>query len=598
MARMIPQETLEEIMQRSDIVDVVGEYVQLRKRGRNLFGLCPFHHEDTPSFSVNSEKQIYKCFGCGKGGNVISFVQEVEHLSFTEAARKLAERCGVVIPERELSPAEQAKQAERQSMLAAHAAAADFYAAKLRSSRTALAYMKKRGIDEKMAVRFGLGSAPEDDWQALYKHLHQQGFGDELLLRCGLVSRSAKNGQCYDKFHGRLIFPIRDQLKTVVAFGGRTMGDEQPKYLNSQTTPIYNKSQLLYGLDLAADAVRSTQQIVVMEGYMDVLTAHSVGVNNAVAALGTAFTAEHIRLLNRYRPEAPDKLQVVLAFDGDAAGQKAARMSLEKLAEADSMDARVAVFPQELDPDDFLRKYGLHGWRQLLERRCYPRLDYLLLKALENRDPQTAADKGAVVAELLPALRHTRSNTERDSFIRELARRLRISEDAIRADLGESQAVARRSEQQEAKPYRDQIYRPGRPANRQLLIMSLSDRELFYRARKELGENFASTDEEEQLIRFIEQLGDEYDFIPSSLFNYISEENEGLRSFLLKLLHTDVPSLSETAPDDYIRTIRKHLMEQRLAELQRRIAAAESSNEDVDALIAQKLQLSRELREL
>ncbi len=604
MARLIPQETLDEIMQRADIVEVVGEYVQLRSRGRNLFGLCPFHNEDTASFSVNGEKQIYKCFGCGKGGNVINFVQEIENLSFVEAARRLAERYGVRIPERELSPAEQAQQAERQSMLSAHAEAAAFYAQQLRSSRAALAYMKKRGIGEKMALRFGLGCAPEEDWQALYNHLRSKGFGEETLIRCGLVSRSAKNGRCYDKFHGRLIFPIRNQHKAVVAFGGRTMGQEEPKYLNSQTTPIYNKSNILYALDLAAESIRATRQIVVMEGYMDVLTAHSVGITNAVASLGTAFTTEHVRLLNRYRPEAPEKLQVLLSFDGDAAGQKAARMSLDKLAEAEALEARVLVFPDNLDPDDFLHKYGLPGWNKLLQKRSYPRLDYLLLRAMEKRSCDTAADKGAIVAELIPAIKKTRSHAERDSFIRELARRLRISEEAILADLGMPQASARQaghsSQPQTAAPgaYRQNVHRPGRAGHRQLLILSLSDRQLFYRAVEELGENFASTAEEQQLIDFVRELGDDYDFVPSSLFNHISEENEGLRSFLLKLLHTDVPGVDEAAPDDYIRTIRKHVIEQRIAELQRLIATAEGNNEDVDALIAEKLQLSRQLRQL
>ena len=324
MVNRIPQEIIEEVMQRADIVEIVGEYVALRRRGRNYFGLCPFHHEDTPSFSVNGEKQIYKCFGCGKGGNVIGFVQEIEHLSFQEAVRKLAERYHIVIPERAMNPAEQARLAERQAMLAAYHAAAAFYAAQLPLSTAAQAYMQKRGIDSQAATRFGLGCAPEEDWQALYHTLREAGYGEQTLIDCGLISRSGKNGRCYDKFHGRLIFPIRDQRGGVVAFGGRAMRGEEPKYLNSQTTPIYNKSNVLYALDLAGDAIRRSGQVVIMEGYMDVLTAHRHGVENAVATCGTAFTAEHARLLRRYAPEAPERLQVLLALDPDAAGARAA----------------------------------------------------------------------------------------------------------------------------------------------------------------------------------------------------------------------------------------------------------------------------------
>lgn len=602
MVNRIPQEIIEEVMQRADIVEIVGEYVALRRRGRNYFGLCPFHHEDTPSFSVNGEKQIYKCFGCGKGGNVIGFVQEIEHLSFQEAVRKLAERYHIVIPERAMNPAEQARLAERQAMLAAYHAAAAFYAAQLPLSTAAQAYMQKRGIDSQAATRFGLGCAPEEDWQALYHTLREAGYGEQTLIDCGLISRSGKNGRCYDKFHGRLIFPIRDQRGGVVAFGGRAMRGEEPKYLNSQTTPIYNKSNVLYALDLAGDAIRRSGQVVIMEGYMDVLTAHRHGVENAVATCGTAFTAEHARLLRRYAPEAPERLQVLLAFDPDAAGARAAVATLEKLMPFDFIDARVLVFPEELDPDDFLRRYGQRGWQRVCERYCYPALDYLLYRALEKREIKSAADKAAVVAELLPALRRVRSSTERDGFIRSLAQRLQVSEDAIRTDLAGTRPAAappRQYEEQPVSRQREYRFSAGRPANRQLLLLALNDKNIFCQARQILGDDFASTEEEAQLIAFIEKLGTDYDFHPSSLFNHIGKDEEGLRQFLLKLLQAE-PAAGDPAvlADAYIREIRRHVLTGRIEALRSQLTQAERNYEDTQNLLQEITRLTLESKQL
>ena len=585
-------------MRRADIVDVVGDYVPLKRRGRNHFGLCPFHEEDTPSFSVNQDKQIYKCFGCGKGGNVIGFVQDIENLTFVEAAQKLAERCGVAIPEQAMSKEAQQRQQERQALLAMHNQAAAFYAGLLPESRQALAYLAKRGVDAATAQSFGLGMAPEADWQALARHLQAAGYGQALLIRSGLCSRSAKNNQLYDKFHGRLIFPIRDHRGAVVAFGGRAVGDEQPKYLNSQTTPIYNKSQLLYALDLAGPEIRAQSQAVIMEGYMDVLAAHQYGVKNAVASLGTAFTNDHARLLSRFAPESPGRLQVLLAFDGDGAGAKAALASLEKLNTYDFVDARVLMFPEGLDPDDFLRRYGLKGWQRLLAKYCYPMLDYLLLRALDRHDITSAAGKGQVVTELLPALAKARNATERESFIRELSRQLQVNEAAILADLSRVQGNAQAPSVRPKPRPADQA---GRPANRQLLALSLYDKALFQKAQAELGEDFAATELEAELISLMREAGDAWVGNPASLLNHIGEENEGLREFLLKLIEAEAPAsdLSLVAAGN-IRQIKTGLLKEKLAQLQQRIAAAEAEGRDglAQELAAEKIRLKMELLNL
>ena len=601
MAARIPQEILDEIMSRADILDIVAEYVPLQRKGRNYFGLCPFHEEDTPSFSVNQDKQFFKCFGCGEGGNTISFLMKIENLSFPEAARKLADRYGIVIPEKELSPADMAAQQEKQKMLDAHSQAAVFYAKMLDKSPIALAYLKKRGIDKDITKKFGLGFAPEADWQALTNHLTDQGFSEALLIKAGLISRSAKNGRCFDKFHGRVIFPIRDNRGSVIAFGGRILLDEQPKYLNSMNTPIYNKSNHLYALDLAASAIAKDKQVVIMEGYMDVLTAHQYGITNAVASLGTAFTDQQARLLSRLAPQMPEKLSVLLSFDGDGAGAKAAMASLTKLATYDFAEPQVLVIPENLDPDDFLRKYEMRGWQRLLERYCYPLLDYLLLRTLERHDINSASGKGAIVADLLPAIAKARNQTERESFIRRLARKLGVSEDAILTDLAKSGLVAGQKISRtptKTAPKATFTDTAARKASRELLALAITNQEIFIKANKNLAGDFGMDDEERQLISFIKELGADYDFHPPSLFNYLEEENEGLKRFLLKLIDTEVVTDEPNAlAEGYITTIREGLKKESMAAADQQI---ESNPDNYDLQLenlAKKFQTKKNINE-
>ena len=596
MAGRIPQETLDVIMSRCDIVEVIGEYVQLQRKGRNYFGLCPFHGEDTASFSVSADKQFFKCFGCGEGGNVIGFIMKIEGLSFPEAARKLADRCGVIIPEKDLTPQQIAAQQEKQRLLAVHEEAASFYASILPQSPAALAYLKKRGIDRTMAERFGLGFAPEADWQALTKHLTEKGYSEDMLIKAGLVSRSAKNGRCFDKFHGRLIFPICDNKGAVIAFGGRAIGDEQPKYLNSMSTPIYNKSNQLFALNLASQAIAKEKRVFIMEGYMDVLTAHQFGITNAVASLGTAFTDQQARLLQRLAPPLPEKLEVMLSFDGDGAGAKAAMASLEKLNRCDFAEAKVVVYPQKLDPDEFLRKYEARGWQRLMERYCYPMLDYLLLRALERHDRETASGKGAIVADLLPAIAACASLTERESFIRRVARELQVSETAINADLAKSGLLdGKKLPAAPRKPVtpRQASTKAGK-ADMQLMALAVNNKEIFDLAKKELGGDFGSTTEERQLISLIDQLGDAYDFKPSSLFNHLSEDFEGLRQFMLKLLESDIEQYDPNVlANSCIHTVRQERLKSRIAEINEKLNAQESNGVDCHELLAEKQRLTQ-----
>ncbi|MCR4963686.1 MAG: DNA primase [Firmicutes bacterium] len=599
MSGLIPPEIIEEIIERNDIVEVIGEYVPLKKRGRNYFGLCPFHQEDTESFAVNQDKRFYNCFGCGKGGNVIGFVRDIEGITFPEAARKLAERAGIRIPENELSPAARQNLELRRQMLDANQAAKAFYQQALwaGNQNSGQAYLQKRGLSPEICKRFSLGYAAESQWQALYDHLKTK-FGESVLTQVGLISKSAKNGRYYDKFHGRLMFPICDYQGRTIAFGGRTLTGDAAKYLNSMNTPLFNKSQVLYGLDIAAPAVRQSRQIFIMEGYMDVIAAHQFGISNAVATLGTAFTEAHSRLLKRYAPEPPQKLMVYLAFDGDQAGAKAAGGGLNKLRNLDYIDVRILVLPPGQDPDDFIRAQGPEGWRDLVARSAYPILDYLLRQALEHHDIEHAGGKSGLVAELLPAIAATGSDVERNGFIRQLAQILQVDAESIYADLRRSGLRIRMPREQAVHPAalkEPVIHKAGYF----LLRLAIENRKVFTEALADLEEGFANVPEGMRLISLIKELADEYDFQPATLFNHIDANGEGLRKFLLKLLQADLPEGDpEQLAAEAIKGMKLSLLLEQKERLRQELNAALAAKEDVKDLLLQQMALDKRLENL
>lgn len=371
----IPNEVVEEIISRNDIVSVVGQYVQFTKSsGQNQFGLCPFHSEDTPSFSVSLNKQIYYCFGCHKGGNVVNFIMEVEHLSYVEALKYLAEKSGVTIPESNdvnYRREEEFRKRIKEVLLEA----ARYYYASFKSPKgePARAYLKKRQISPAIATQFGLGYAP-DEWNGLYNHLVSKNFSQNEISKSGLFITKS-NGKICDLFRGRLMFPIFNAMGELIAFGGRIIGDGQPKYVNSPDSPVYSKQRNLYGLNFAKKS--KMKQIIVVEGYMDVISMHQAGVTNAVASLGTALTERQLDLLERYCEE------VVLFYDSDKAGQNAAVRGLKMLMDRKkkhtgmTTQVRVAKVPNGKDPDEFIREYGREEFAKVVDS-AVPVLDYLV----------------------------------------------------------------------------------------------------------------------------------------------------------------------------------------------------------------------------
>ena len=361
MSSRYPAAWLDELRSRTDIVQIVSGYVALNKKGRKYWGLCPFHGEKTPSFSVDGEHQLYYCFGCKAGGNVFHFYMEMEHCSFNEAVAHLAERAHMTLPEMEHDEDYERRRTQRERLLAANREAARFYHETLFTpdGAPALAYLKKRGLSDSVIRRFGLGASPQD-WSVLSDKLLSLGYTlDELVLAGLTVRKKNENGKIryFDMFRGRAMFPIIDAHGNVLAFGGRTLDKREPKYLNTADTPVFNKRKGVFAANLLRQQ-RNLERVILVEGYMDVVSLTQFGVDGVCATLGTALTNEQARLLKRYAP------QVYLGYDGDSAGQHAILRGLDIL-EQENVPARVLDFPDGLDPDEFIRRDGAEGFRNL-----------------------------------------------------------------------------------------------------------------------------------------------------------------------------------------------------------------------------------------
>lgn len=423
----IPQEILDEIVARCDIVSVIGEYVPLKRRGSNYQGLCPFHNEKTPSFSVSPAKQIFHCFGCGKGGNVFRFIMEIEGVSFLEAVEKLAKRANVKLPEKELTAAQREKLEQRKRYLQINNYVARYYHKVLLETSAGQPYrdyLKKREISEETIEKFQLGATPPG-WDSLYQALKKQGVKEQEMLDLGLISASKRPGQYIDRFRQRLMFPIGDEKGNIIAFGGRIIDkDSSPqKYLNSPDTPLFHKSRNLYGLHLARTQIRNADMAIIVEGYMDVISCHQYGISNAVAPLGTAFTPEQGRLLMR------STYQVGISFDGDAAGIKATMRCLDILSDL-GCTARVIQIPDQADPDEYLKKYGKEAFEALISQ-SQELIMYKIARYMETTNTDTITGKMQVLVQLLPDLRKMQSAVARETAIRKISVSLQVSEKAI-----------------------------------------------------------------------------------------------------------------------------------------------------------------------
>lgn len=418
----LPDSFLQELKDRSDITDIVSAYVVLKRRGRNMVGLCPFHHEKTPSFNVYPENGSYYCFGCGAGGDVITFVRQIENLDYMEAVRFLAQRAGLQVPERGV---DDSMARLRQRVLEINRTAARFFHAALfeEEGRPGLEYFTRRGLDRKTITHFGLGWAPESRF-ALVDHLKSKGFSESEMIQAN-VAVQTRSGRAMDRFHARVMFPIIDLRGGVVAFGGRILTDEKPKYINTSDTPVYKKSQGLFAMNFAKNAL-SSGRLILAEGYMDVISLHRAGFENAIASLGTSLTEEQARIMARYAKEA------VICYDSDEAGQKAAQRAIPILRGAGLL-VRVMAVPGNKDPDEFLRSYGDEGparFKKLLDA-CGNDVEYRLEKLKLGLDLESGDGRVRYLTAATEVLAGLENALEADVYAGKLAEELSVEKTSI-----------------------------------------------------------------------------------------------------------------------------------------------------------------------
>ncbi|WP_122642679.1 DNA primase [Luxibacter massiliensis] len=531
-----PEELVEEVRMKNDIVDVISGYVRLQKKGSSYFGLCPFHNEKSPSFSVSRDKQLYYCFGCGAGGNVFTFLMEYENYSFTEALKSLADRGGVALPELEYSKEAKEKADQRAVLLEINKAAAQYFYVQLRSKQgeTAYTYLKNRALSEDTMKAFGLGYSNKysDD---LFQFLRKKGYSEELIRKAGLINTDEKNG-VYDKFWNRVMFPIMDVNNRVVGFGGRVMGDGKPKYLNSPETEIFDKSRNLYGLNRARTSRKP--YLLLCEGYMDVIALHQAGFANAAASLGTALTTGHASLIKRYANE------VYLTYDSDDAGTRAALRAVPILKEA-GIAARVIRMDPYKDPDEFIKNLGADEFEKRIGNARNGFLFSLQILSGEY-DMSSPEGKTAFFNEAAKRLTSFEDELERNNYIEAVAAEYKAEPESLRklvVKTAVKEGMARPAPRpkpvsSKEKPKEDGI----RVSQKVLLTWMIEDPKLFGTIRQYITPD----DFTEKLYQTVAQLlyrqYESGELNPAKILNHFSAEEEHREA--ASLFHTKIRELS------------------------------------------------------
>ncbi len=544
------EDLIEEVRMKNDIVDVISGYVKLQKKGSSYFGLCPFHNEKSPSFSVSRQKQMYYCFGCGAGGNVFTFLMEYENYTFIEAVEYLAERSGVELPKAEYSREAKERAGLKASLLEINKAAAQYFYVQLKSEqgKAGYTYLRERRLSDETIRAFGLGYSNKysDD---LYRYLRSKGYQEEMIRQAGLISIDEKHG-VYDKFWNRVMFPIMDVNSRVIGFGGRVMGDAKPKYLNSPETPIFDKSRNLYGLNRA----RSSRKpyFLLCEGYMDVIAMHQAGFTNAVASLGTALTAGHASLIRRYVQE------VYLTYDSDEAGTKAALRAVPILREA-GISAKVIRMDPYKDPDEFIKNLGAEEFEQRIEGA---KNGFMFTLEILEREYHMDSPEGktAFFQEAARRLIGFQDELERNNYIEAVAKAYRISEESLKKLV--SKTAVREGM---AKPVERPKTASGQPlkkedgsltAQKVLLTWMIDDSRLFGIISRHISPGDFT---QSQYRTVAELLYEQYragSLNPAKIINHFTEEEEHREA--AALFNTRISRL--TTPEEKVRAIKDSLL--------------------------------------
>lgn len=593
MANQIQEEVIEDIKKANDIVDVVGEYVQLKKQGRNYFGLCPFHGEKTPSFSVTQEKQIFHCFGCGKGGNVITFMMEIESLSFIEAVQFLAKRAGIFLPEWEEPRSSVSK--ENDTALSAFEWLTKYYHHMLKHSKQGkegYRYLLHRGISDLTIEEFQLGFAPNDT-DFTIEFLLKKGFHEAMLVKEGILSLQTNSKQVTDRFRGRVIFPIRNHFGKTVAFGGRIISEGEPKYLNSPESSLFHKGKLLFNFDLARKHIRKENEAILFEGYVDVIAAYQAGIKHAVATLGTSLTDYQAKLLRRYVDTC------IICYDGDQAGIEAAYKAA-KLLRQTGCNVKIANLPDGTDPDSYIRTLGGDAFRNDIIKKSEPYNSFYLRFLRRNFDFSQESERIRYVEAAIKHLALIKSSVEREYYLKELSNEFDFSLEVLREEIHKEQ----RKQQPKDKHSTNRIANKSffiknqrllpayHNAERKLLYWMLQDEQIADKVKEEIGAGFNI---------------DSHKIIATHLFAFYEEGHHPDISLFLERIHdpeikqlvtelamsVDDTDISEPELMDYIDLIRKqghdiksiHSLkeQQRIAEQQRDpIRAAQIAKEIIE----------------
>jgi DNA primase len=509
VARLISDDIVDRVRQATDIVSIVRETVQLKKSGAGMTGLCPFHREKTPSFHVNPEKQIFKCFGCGVGGDVFSFIMKTDGLGFGEALRLLAERANIQLPQREYDPAEKG---EKTRLYEVNAWAAESFHRCLIDrpmGKPALDYLLGRGLTMDTIKHFSIGYAP-DMWDAMVKGGARKGYDEDLLARAGLLSSSEQSDRRYDRFRNRVMFPIYDAQDRAIGFGARCLDGSEPKYLNSPETPLFSKGRTLYAIDRAKTALREERKVIIVEGYMDAVMAHQHGVRQTVGVLGTALSRDHVKVLRRFVDEA------VLLFDADNAGQSAASRSIDAFA-AEELAVRVAVIPDGLDPDEFLEQRGVEAFNALIAAAVDGltfKLDRVLT-ALPAGSTSAGVPMARALDDVLATVAQMPNPVARAQEVRKLAARTGLTERAIGERL--EALVVQQTQRTRTAPAETLEAPRGRNAEVELLLVLLQYPETLEVVRSGLNLERLENDAVRTLIRRVFTLGETASIGPADL---------------------------------------------------------------------------------